>query len=122
MRGPVKFRDDSDGRWIRQQQCDGTLSGDRRDHGANIGTTITGWRGFEDWEIRLPLLGFAAFFFFSKSDRWRYWAMAIMGVGMVFFGLELMKDACAIIKEPLNLKVHSNTSLLIPISVYSSVH
>ena len=25
--------------------------------------------------------------------------MAIMGVGMVFFGLELMKDACAIIKE-----------------------
>lgn len=69
--------------------------------GANIGTTITGWiLVLKIGKYGLPLLGFAAFFFlFSKSDRWRYWAMAIMGVGMVFFGLELMKDACAIIKE-----------------------
>ncbi|MGI9430072.1 MAG: Na/Pi cotransporter family protein, partial [Bythopirellula sp.] len=48
----------------------------------------------------LPLLGAAAFcYLFSKSERWRYWAMALMGVGMVFFGLELMKDACSIIKS-----------------------
>jgi phosphate:Na+ symporter len=69
--------------------------------GANIGTTITGWiLVLKIGKYGLPLLGIAAFFFlFSKSDRWRYWAMAIMGVGMVFFGLELMKDACAIIKE-----------------------
>ena len=69
--------------------------------GANIGTTITGWiLVLKIGKYGLPLLGFAAFFFlFSKSDRWRYWAMAIMGVGMVFFGLELKKDACAIIKE-----------------------
>ena len=25
--------------------------------------------------------------------------MAIMGVGMVFFGLELMKDGCSVIKD-----------------------
>ena len=69
--------------------------------GANIGTTITGWiLVLKIGKYGLPLLGLAAFFFlFSKSERWRYWAMAIMGVGMVFFGLELMKDACAIIKE-----------------------
>ncbi len=69
--------------------------------GANIGTTITGWiLVLKIGKYGLPLLGIAAFFFlFSKSERWRYWAMAIMGVGMVFFGLELMKDACAIIKE-----------------------
>lgn len=69
--------------------------------GANIGTTITGWiLVLKIGKYGLPLLGIAAFFFlFSKSERWRYWAMAFMGVGMVFFGLELMKDACAIIKE-----------------------
>lgn len=69
--------------------------------GANVGTTITGWiLVLKIGKYGLPLLGAAAFFFlFSKKDRWRYCAMAIMGVGMVFFGLELMKDACAIIKE-----------------------
>ncbi len=69
--------------------------------GANIGTTITGWiLVLKIGKYGLPLLGVAAFvYLFSKGDRWRYWAMAFMGVGMVFFGLELMKDACSIIKE-----------------------
>ena len=69
--------------------------------GANIGTTITGWiLVLKIGKYGLPLLGIAAIFFlFSKSERWRYWAMAIMGVGMVFFGLELMKDACASIRD-----------------------
>lgn len=69
--------------------------------GANIGTTITGWiLVLKVGKYGLPLLGAAAFvFLFSRGDRWRYWAMAIMGVGMVFFGLEIMKDACSIIKE-----------------------
>ena len=69
--------------------------------GANIGTTITGWiLVLKIGKYGLPMLGGAAFvYLFSKGDRWRYWAMAIMGVGMVFFGLEVMKDACKIIKE-----------------------
>jgi len=69
--------------------------------GANIGTTITGWiLVLKVGKYGLPLLGAAAFcYLFSKSERWRYWAMAIMGVGMIFFGLELMKDACSIIKQ-----------------------
>lgn len=69
--------------------------------GANIGTTITGWiLVLKVGKYGLPMLGVAGFvYLFSKGDRWRYWAMAIMGVGMVFFGLELMKDACAIIKQ-----------------------
>jgi phosphate:Na+ symporter len=69
--------------------------------GANIGTTITGWMlVLKIGKYGLPMLGMAAFvYLFTKGDRWRYWAMAIMGVGMVFFGLELMKDACSIIKE-----------------------
>ena len=69
--------------------------------GANIGTTITGWiLVLKIGKYGLPLLGFAAFaYLFSKQERTRYVAMALMGVGMIFFGLELMKDACAMIKE-----------------------
>lgn len=69
--------------------------------GANIGTTITGWiLVLKIGKYGLPLLGIAAFvYLFSKGDRYRYWAMAVMGVGMVFFGLEIMKDACKIIKD-----------------------
>lgn len=69
--------------------------------GANIGTTITGWiLVLKIGKYGLPLLGASSFFFlFSKNERWRYGAMAIMGVGMIFFGLELMKDACSIIKQ-----------------------
>jgi phosphate:Na+ symporter len=69
--------------------------------GANIGTTITGWiLVLKVGKFGLPMLGAAAIcYLFSRRERWRYWAMAIMGVGMVFFGLELMKEACTIIKE-----------------------
>ncbi|HBU38746.1 MAG TPA: sodium:phosphate symporter [Planctomycetaceae bacterium] len=69
--------------------------------GANIGTTITGWiLVLKIGKYGLPLLGCSAFvYLFSRKDRWRYYAMGLMGTGMVFFGLELMKDACGIIKE-----------------------
>ena len=69
--------------------------------GANIGTTITGWiLVLKVGKFGLPILGVGAMIYlFSKGDRRRYWAMFFMGVGMVFFGLELMKDACAFIKD-----------------------
>jgi len=61
--------------------------------GANIGTTITGWiLVLKIGRYGLPILGFSAFFFlFAKRDRVRYTAMMLMGLGMVFYGLELMK-------------------------------
>ena len=62
--------------------------------GANIGTTITGWiLVLKIGKYGLPLLGFTSFFFlFSKNERIRFIAMTIMGIGMVFYGLELMKS------------------------------
>ena len=62
--------------------------------GANIGTTITGWiLVLKVGKYGLPLLGVTSFFFlFSKNERIRFVAMTIMGIGMVFFGLELMKN------------------------------
>lgn len=69
--------------------------------GANIGTTITGWiLVLNIGKYGLPIMGASSFvYLFSKKDRWRFWALAVMGIGMVFFGLEVMKDACAVIKQ-----------------------
>lgn len=74
--------------------------------GANIGTTITGWiLVLQIGKYGLPILGVAVFIhLFSKSDTWKYWGLAIMGIGMVFFGLEVMKDACATIKDNPNFE------------------
>ena len=62
--------------------------------GANIGTTVTAWiLTLKISQYGLPLLGLSSFFFlFSKNDRLRYTGMTLMGIGMVFFGLELMTD------------------------------
>jgi len=69
--------------------------------GANIGTTITGWiLVLKIGKYGLPILGIAALFYlFSRRDRLRFIAMSIMGLGMVFFGLELMKDGFAPMKD-----------------------
>jgi phosphate:Na+ symporter len=62
--------------------------------GANVGTTITGWiLVLKIGKYGLPMLGIFAFLFlFSKNERARYIGMTVMGIGMVFFGLELMKN------------------------------
>jgi phosphate:Na+ symporter len=61
--------------------------------GANIGTTVTAWiLVLEIGKYGLPMLGVSAFFLlFSKRERIRYTATMFLGLGMVFFGLELMK-------------------------------
>ena len=60
--------------------------------GANIGTTITGWiLVLKIGKYGLPIAGIAALLYlFGKSDRAKTRAHAIMGLGMIFFGLQLM--------------------------------
>ncbi|MFC1467394.1 Na/Pi cotransporter family protein [Verrucomicrobiota bacterium] len=74
--------------------------------GANIGTTVTAWIiALKIGKFGLPILGLATFFFlFSKKDKARYTALAILGVGMVFFGLSTMGAAFKTpeVKECLN--------------------
>ena len=62
--------------------------------GANIGTTITGWiLVLKIGKYGLWIVGPAVLvYLFSKRDRVRYLAMAFIGLGLVFFGLELMKN------------------------------
>ncbi|TWU23600.1 Na/Pi cotransporter family protein [Bythopirellula polymerisocia] len=69
--------------------------------GANIGTTITGWiLALKIGVYGLPMLGLGAFgYLFPRRESVRFAALAIMGLGMVFFGLELMKDGFAMVKD-----------------------
>ncbi|MBC2856662.1 MAG: Na/Pi cotransporter family protein [Cetobacterium sp.] len=62
--------------------------------GANIGTTITGWiLVLKIGKYGLPMAGAAAVSqMFMKSDKARTRALTIMGLGLIFFGLELMSD------------------------------
>ena len=65
--------------------------------GADLGTTITAWIvSLDVLQYGLPILGVAGFFYlFTKNDRIRYIAMLTMGIGMIFFGLEIMKEGLA---------------------------
>lgn len=69
--------------------------------GADLGTTITAWIvSLNILEYGLPLLGIAGFFFlFTKNEKLRYSAMMVMGVGMIFFGLQIMKHGLEPLKH-----------------------
>lgn len=62
--------------------------------GTNIGTTITAWLvAMHIADYGLPILGLAALtYLFSKNEKIQYTALVFLGLGMVFFGLELMKS------------------------------
>ena len=60
--------------------------------GADLGTTITAWIvAVKITKYGLVILGISGFIYlFSKGERTRFFAMIVMGIGMVFFGLQLM--------------------------------
>jgi len=62
--------------------------------GADIGSTITGWiLALEVGKYGLVILAVGVFLlFFAKGERTRFIAGVIMGLGMIFYGLELMKE------------------------------
>jgi phosphate:Na+ symporter len=66
--------------------------------GANIGTTITAWMitllGFKVSmsSIALPLVGLGVGLTFFKNKNWEYWGSFIVGFGLLFIGLEFLKE------------------------------
>ncbi|MCM8541841.1 MAG: Na/Pi cotransporter family protein, partial [Lentisphaeraceae bacterium] len=62
--------------------------------GANIGTTITGWiLVLKIGKYGGIIIGIATFLYlFTKNEMIKYTAFAIVGIGMVFLGLEMMKN------------------------------
>jgi len=69
--------------------------------GANIGTTITAQIiAFKIHHYALPAIGLGVGFrLFAKSPKWKSIGEVIMGFGMLFFGLALMKDAMNPLKD-----------------------
>lgn len=63
--------------------------------GANIGTTVTAQLiAFKITKFALPAIGVGAGLkLFSKSKKWVYIGEIILGFGMLFFGLSVMKGA-----------------------------
>ena len=63
--------------------------------GSNIGSTATAWivalmpTKLGDQSM-IIIAGAALFYLFSKKERVRYTALACLGIGLIFFGLELM--------------------------------
>jgi phosphate:Na+ symporter len=66
--------------------------------GANLGTTTTAWivaliGKFEVAKVALPLIGIGLPFFFIGKERGKNWGETLIGFGLVFFGLGLLKDS-----------------------------
>ena len=62
--------------------------------GANVGTTITAQLiAFKISDVALPAISIGvALNFFAKRRKWRYVGEIILGFGLLFFGMELMKN------------------------------
>lgn len=63
--------------------------------GANIGTTITGWIisiKVDKYGLLLVGLGFIPALF-SKSKTWQYAGRVVLGLGLIFMGLQTMSQA-----------------------------
>ena len=66
--------------------------------GANIGTTITAWIvsifgfNFNISQFAIPVFGAGYFLTIIKKGRYKNWAEAIMGFGMLFLGLSGLSD------------------------------
>jgi phosphate:Na+ symporter len=66
--------------------------------GANLGTTTTAWivaliGKFEVAKVALPMIGLGLPLFFIGKDRGKSWGETLIGFGLVFFGLGLLKDS-----------------------------
>ncbi len=60
--------------------------------GANIGTTVTALViALPIGKAGLPIAGLAALvYLFASTERWRHGAFAVLGLGLIFLGLEIM--------------------------------
>jgi phosphate:Na+ symporter len=69
--------------------------------GANIGTTMTAQLiAFQLDKYSLPAVGLGfGVMFFSKRRTWKYFGQTILGFGLLFLGMTIMKDTMAPLKE-----------------------
>lgn len=73
--------------------------------GANIGTTVTGWLvAIFGFKVNISLIaliavGFGFFLRITGKKRLPYWGEVLLGFGLIFIGLDFMKDATSGLKQ-----------------------
>lgn len=72
--------------------------------GANLGTTITAWLiafvpKFKIGAVALPLVGLGIPFIFAGKGKWKSFGETLIGFGLLFLGLVMLKDAVPDVKE-----------------------
>ncbi len=78
--------------------------------GANIGTTFTAWlvssmSVFKVSQYALPLVGVGfAMSSFAKTKNAKFWGQVLMGFGILFLGLDYMKDAFVPLRKSQHVK------------------
>lgn len=74
--------------------------------GANLGTTLTAWiialvGKFSLSKVALPIIGVGLPLFFVGKNRWRSFGEVLIGFGLLFYGLSLLKDSVPDVKSML---------------------
>lgn len=75
--------------------------------GANLGTTMTAWiigmvGNFSLSDIAIPIVGVGLPLFFIGKNRWNSFGEVLIGFGLLFFGLHLLKESVPDIKGMLS--------------------
>src|SRR6056300_1687187 len=74
--------------------------------GANLGTTLTGWiiasiGKFSLSKIALPIIGIGLPLVFAGKNKWKNIGEVLIGFGLLFYGLSLLKDSVPDVKSML---------------------
>jgi phosphate:Na+ symporter len=82
--------------------------------GSNLGTTLTGWIvatiGFklEIFRLSLPLIGIGGLVYVFTRERWAEYGRAVLGLGLLLMGLQLMKTSVASLEELIDISDLAN--------------
>lgn len=74
--------------------------------GANLGTTLTAWiiatiGKFSLSKIAIPIIGIGLPIFFIGKNKWKSFGEVLIGFGLLFYGLSLLKDSVPDVKSML---------------------
>lgn len=74
--------------------------------GANLGTTLTAWiiatvGKFSLSKVALPIIGIGLPLFFAGKHRWKSFGEVLIGFGLLFYGLYLLKESVPDVKSML---------------------
>ncbi|MCB1079229.1 MAG: Na/Pi symporter, partial [Verrucomicrobiae bacterium] len=75
--------------------------------GANLGTTLTAWiiamiGKFSLSDIAIPIIGLGLPLFFIGKNRWKSFGEVLIGFGLLFYGLHLLKESVPDVKSMLS--------------------